>query len=69
MKLDQDVEEQLDKCGLYAGPDGKVDWRDDAPDHPKNWPTGRKVFDTAVITVFVTISYVPCIKKPADTAC
>ena len=52
------VQAQLDRSGLYAGMDGRVEWCEDAPDHPKNWPVKRKILDTGVITLFVTISCV-----------
>lgn len=50
------VVEQLTKHGLAVGDDGKLIWGDDAPTHPKNWPVRKKVYDTALITLFVTIS-------------
>lgn len=55
-QLPKEVHEALDRYSLCAEPDGKVDWRDDAPSHPKNWPVRRKIQDTGVITLFVTIS-------------
>lgn len=69
MKVNQDAQEQLNRSGLYAGPDGKVKWHDDAPEHPKNWPMRRKLFDTGVITLFVTVSCVLYVEGPPDTAC
>lgn len=56
--LSHDVQAQLDRSGLYIGTDGKVEWRKDAPDHPKNWSVRRKILDTGFITLFVTISCV-----------
>lgn len=69
MKVNQDVQEQLNRSGLYAGSDGKVNWRDDALEHPKNWPMRRKLLDTGVITLFVTVSCVLYVEGPTDTAC
>jgi len=69
MKINQDVQEQLNRSGLYAGPDGQVKWHDDAPEHPKNWPVRRKLFDTGVITLFVTVSWVLHFGGLTDTAC
>ncbi|KAK5947121.1 hypothetical protein PMZ80_001268 [Knufia obscura] len=54
--LPDDVLEKLDKAGLYADPDGRVDWRDNGSEHPKNWSVGKKVLDTGIITLFVTVS-------------
>lgn len=56
--LPEDVLEHLEKLGLHAEADGKVEWRDHASGHPKNWPVRRKILDTGVITVFVIISCV-----------
>lgn len=56
--LPDDVLEKLDKAGLYADPDGRVDWRDNGSEHPKNWSVGKKVLDTGIITLFVTVSWV-----------
>lgn len=53
-----DALEQLDKFGLYVEAEGRVEWHDGAGEHPKNWPVRRKILDTGVITLFVTISYV-----------
>jgi len=68
-QLPPDVLEQLDKAGLYADPDGRVDWRDDGPEHPKNWSAGKKILDTGVITLFVTVSWVFRADRHPDTAC
>ncbi|KAH9905362.1 major facilitator superfamily transporter [Xylariomycetidae sp. FL2044] len=42
--------EELRCIGLTRGPDGLLRWRNDSPDHPRNWSTRRKVYDTTVIT-------------------
>jgi len=67
--LSDDVLEQLERSGLYAESDGRVGWLDDATQHPKNWPVRWKLFDTGVITLFVTVSWVFRTDRPPGQAC
>lgn len=39
----------LTEYGLTTKQDGTVCWRPDSPDHPRNWSTARKTFDTTII--------------------
>ncbi|KXX74387.1 Polyamine transporter 1 [Madurella mycetomatis] len=43
------LEAELAKLGLQRGSDGLVSWRPDSKDHPRNWTSARKIFDTSVI--------------------
>lgn len=50
------VHDQLNQRGLTVSPSGKVIWCNDAPTHPKNWSLRRKIYDTGIITLSVTVS-------------
>ncbi|KAK8111752.1 uncharacterized protein PG998_008209 [Apiospora kogelbergensis] len=43
---------ELRAHGLERGPDDLIRWRRDSPDHPRNWSSRRKGFDTTVIIFF-----------------
>ncbi|KAK4233146.1 polyamine transporter 1 [Achaetomium macrosporum] len=54
---DQEAE-TLANLGLQRGSDGLISWRPDSKDHPRNWTSARKIFDTTVIIfleLFVTV--------------
>lgn len=53
-----DLDQKLESYGLILSSDGYVRWNNNNPDHPRNWPTGRKVYDTAVIIFLEFITYV-----------
>jgi len=40
---------QLAQQGLQRGSDGLISWQRGSKDHPRNWTTARKAFDTTVI--------------------
>jgi len=40
---------QLARYGLQRGSDGLISWQRGSKDHPRNWSTARKAFDTTVI--------------------
>ncbi|ORY68509.1 major facilitator superfamily transporter [Pseudomassariella vexata] len=44
-----DEADQLASIGLERDADGFIRWRSDSPDHPRNWSTNRKIFDTVII--------------------
>jgi hypothetical protein len=48
--------DELAKEGLCVDYSNKVIWLEDSSAHPRNWSFGRKVYETGVITVFVTVS-------------
>ncbi|KAI5360412.1 Putative major facilitator superfamily, MFS transporter superfamily [Septoria linicola] len=50
------VKEELRVRGFNVDSDNVVSWLEDAPLHPKNWPLARKLYDTAAIAAFVTVS-------------
>ncbi|KAK5731543.1 hypothetical protein LTS12_027255, partial [Elasticomyces elasticus] len=35
--------------GISISSAGVVTWRDDSPDHPRNWTTARKSYDIVVV--------------------
>jgi hypothetical protein len=37
--------------GLSISRKGVVSWRDNSPDHPRNWPRARKTYDIAVVVM------------------
>lgn len=39
----------LASYGLSREPDGVITWAPGSPHHPRHWPIGRKVYDTALI--------------------
>lgn len=39
----------LASYGLAREPSGVISWARDSPHHPRHWPIGRKVYDTAFI--------------------
>lgn len=41
----------LASYGLEREPDGLISWARSSPHHPRHWPIGRKVYDTALIIV------------------
>jgi hypothetical protein len=50
--------ESLASLGLKRESNGLISWRADSKDHPRNWSTARKTFDTTVIIfleLFVTV--------------
>lgn len=50
--------EELAKHGLQRGDNGLITWQPDSKDHPRNWSTLRKCFDTTLIIFlefFVTV--------------
>lgn len=58
------IEETIDKLhlanhGLQRGPDGLITWKKGSHDHPRNWPTARKAFDTTVIVFLELFVQVP----------
>ncbi|KAK4149847.1 polyamine transporter 1 [Chaetomidium leptoderma] len=46
---DANPESQIANLGLQRRSDGLISWRPDSKDHPRNWTTARKAFDTTVI--------------------
>ncbi|KND86755.1 putative transporter [Tolypocladium ophioglossoides CBS 100239] len=49
MAVAVDEASQLRAYGVERRHDGLIYWKSDSTDHPRNWSTVRKVFDTAVI--------------------
>ncbi|KAL8371126.1 hypothetical protein RB595_001125 [Gaeumannomyces hyphopodioides] len=47
--LGEDSSTVLAEYGLATKQDGTVCWKPDSPDHPRNWSTARKTFDTTII--------------------
>jgi hypothetical protein len=47
--LHEDDADLLARYGLSRDAEGLVCWKADSPDHPRNWSTARKTFDTTVI--------------------
>jgi len=45
----RDENQELSAFGLERRQDGLIYWRSDSAEHPRNWSTWRKTFDTAVI--------------------
>ena len=39
----------LASYGLAREPNGVISWARGSPHHPRHWPFGRKVYDTALI--------------------
>lgn len=50
------VQQELTNRGIEIGADGNVTWADGALAHPRNWKMPRKLYDTGVLTTFITIS-------------
>jgi hypothetical protein len=43
------LDEKIKNHGLRISKGDQLCWPQNDPDHPRNWPLWRKVFDTAVI--------------------
>lgn len=41
----------LSSYGLEREADGVINWAPGSPHHPRHWPIGRKVYDTALIII------------------
>ena len=63
-----DLSHKLENHGLVLSPDGYVRWNNKNPDHPRNWSTGRKTYDTAVIIFLEFITYVAAFKPYEKTS-
>lgn len=46
----------LEDLGLRVKEGNVVIIHENAPAHPRNWSFSRKVYDTGVLTAFITIS-------------
>jgi hypothetical protein len=57
-QVPREVHKALAEQGLVVHEDNVVVMQKDAPAHPRNWSFGRKVYETGVLTAFVTISQV-----------
>ena len=55
-QVPQKVHDALAEQGLSISKGNIVVFREDAPAHPRNWSSGRKVYETGVLTAFITIS-------------
>ena len=67
---DLESEPELGRLGLQRRSDGLITWQFDSKDHPRNWTTARKTFDTTVIIfleffVQVFIPPVPTFASPS----
>lgn len=45
----ESAEARMTELGLRLSPTGNVVWRNDCPDHPRNWATARKFYDIVVV--------------------
>lgn len=48
----------LASYGLERDPGGFIGWRNDSKEHPRNWSTRRKVYNTTLIIVLELYTYV-----------
>ena len=60
-----DLEQSLHRLSLEMGNDEHIVWNKDNPDHPRNWPMRRKVFDVGINIVYNCIAsasptFFPC---------
>lgn len=52
LQVSQDVLETIDQLGLKLDDEACLRWKSDCPDHPRNWSTSRKTFDTGLLFLF-----------------
>lgn len=57
-RVPREVHKALAEQGLIVRDDNVVIMQKNAPSHPRNWSFARKVYETGVLTAFVTISQV-----------
>lgn len=50
------LEQNMNRLSLKMGNDEHIVWNKDNPDHPRNWPMGRKVFDVGINIVYNCIA-------------
>jgi hypothetical protein len=56
--LQEQMQEHLRDHYLELTPDTKfVRWLRDNPKHPRNWPTNRKIYDTALVCLLDLVMY------------
>ncbi|KAL8631107.1 hypothetical protein Q9189_003141 [Teloschistes chrysophthalmus] len=51
-----DLEQNMTRLSLEMGNDEHIVWNKDNPDHPRNWPMRRKVFDVGINIVYNCIA-------------
>jgi len=56
--VSRELHKALAEQGLIIREDNVVVMQKNAPAHPRNWSFARKVYETGVLTAFVTISQV-----------
>jgi hypothetical protein len=61
------MEKAIDDTGLRRTPSNHIEWRKDHDQYPRNWPTYRKSWDTAIIVIFefYTLSQTTLLKSNA----
>jgi hypothetical protein len=57
-QVPREVHKALADLGLSVCEDNVIVMQKNAPAHPRNWSFARKVYETGVLTAFVTISQV-----------
>jgi hypothetical protein len=57
-KIDEATRCELEICGLGINLEEEVYWPEGSPLHPRNWTLKRKIYDTGVLCIFITFSYV-----------
>ena len=53
------LKKALYNAGLEIDSDRNVRWRHNNPEHPRNWPITRKLYDLSIVILLEFFTYVP----------